>query len=102
MIVGYDSLEKFSPMMLHWAEKWIAIPYGDNIVVLHGIGNEPDELHQIQFLQDFELELPMDSDDDKEAPVVPTEVQQLLSLYRMSLLLKCPIHLRGNTLIQFL
>jgi hypothetical protein len=37
MILGYDWLERFSPMRLHWSEKWITIPYGDTTVVLHGI-----------------------------------------------------------------
>jgi hypothetical protein len=29
MILGYDWLEQFSPMKIHWGAKWISIPYGD-------------------------------------------------------------------------
>jgi hypothetical protein len=34
MVLGFDWLEKFSPMRLHWAQKWIAIPYESGTVVL--------------------------------------------------------------------
>jgi hypothetical protein len=44
MILGYDWLEKFSPVKLHWSAKWMAIPYGDTTVVLHRIRSEQLEL----------------------------------------------------------
>jgi len=28
MIIGMDWLEAFSPMKVHWLQKWICIPYG--------------------------------------------------------------------------
>jgi hypothetical protein len=34
VVLGYDWLEMFSPMKVHWSEKWMAIPYGQGIVVL--------------------------------------------------------------------
>jgi hypothetical protein len=37
VVLGYDWLEKFSPMKIHWSEKWMAIPYGSSTVVIHGI-----------------------------------------------------------------
>jgi hypothetical protein len=40
MIVGYDWLEKFSPMRVHWGAKWMAIPLGGRTVVLQGILSE--------------------------------------------------------------
>jgi len=36
MIVGMDWLEQFSPMQVHWAEKWLLIPYNNNMVRLQG------------------------------------------------------------------
>lgn len=32
LIVGMDWLEKFSPMMVNWADKWLMIPYNGSTV----------------------------------------------------------------------
>jgi predicted aspartyl protease len=37
MIVGMDWLQAFSPMKVHWTQKWIQIPYGPHQVVLHSV-----------------------------------------------------------------
>jgi hypothetical protein len=37
VVLGYDWLEEFSPMKVHWAEKWIAVPYAEGTMVLKGI-----------------------------------------------------------------
>lgn len=34
-----DWLESFSPMKVHWKEKWLAIPYQGSTVVLQGMVN---------------------------------------------------------------
>jgi hypothetical protein len=34
MILGLDWLSNFSPMQIHWQQKWIAIPYDGATVVL--------------------------------------------------------------------
>jgi hypothetical protein len=36
MIVGLDWLEEFSPMKVHWKQKWLVIPYKGSSVMLHG------------------------------------------------------------------
>lgn len=36
MILGLDWLSSFSPMQIHWQQKWIAIPYDGATVVLIG------------------------------------------------------------------
>lgn len=36
MILGLDWLSGFSPMHVHWAQKWISIPYGDSTALLFG------------------------------------------------------------------
>ena len=37
MILGLDWLESHSPMSIHWAHKWLRIPYKDHHVQLNGI-----------------------------------------------------------------
>jgi hypothetical protein len=37
MIIGMDWLERFSPMKIHWAQKWLSIPYGKGHITLQGI-----------------------------------------------------------------
>ncbi|RLN13205.1 hypothetical protein C2845_PM09G13910 [Panicum miliaceum] len=36
MILGMDWLEFYSPMKVHWTQKWLAIPYENTTVVLYG------------------------------------------------------------------
>ena len=36
MIMGLDWLASFSPMQVHWAKKWISIPYEGAIAILIG------------------------------------------------------------------
>jgi hypothetical protein len=85
MILSYDWLERFSPMRLHWLEKWIAIPYGDTTVVLHGMLPDQSSVYHISSIQDSEVEAVaqsyLDNDDVTETPQVPSEVQHLLSLF---------------------
>jgi hypothetical protein len=50
IVLGYDWLEKFSPMKVHWSEKWMAIPYGQFTVVLHGILSKLSPNDAIQIL----------------------------------------------------
>jgi hypothetical protein len=68
-------------MRLHWSEKWITIPYGDTTVVLHGILPDQNPVYQISSIKDSEAQLYLDSDDVAETPQVPSEIQQLLSLF---------------------
>lgn len=37
VIIGMDWLEAFSPMKVHWAHKWMSIPYGAGQAVLQGL-----------------------------------------------------------------
>jgi hypothetical protein len=34
LIVGMDWLSAFSPMQIHWQEKWLAIPYQGAVSIL--------------------------------------------------------------------
>lgn len=48
MILGLDWLEQYSPMEVHWKQHWMAIPYHDSVVVLHGELNELPEGSVVQ------------------------------------------------------
>jgi hypothetical protein len=37
MVIGIEWLERFSPMKVHWAQKWLTIPYHKSQVTLQGI-----------------------------------------------------------------
>jgi hypothetical protein len=60
VIIGYEWLERFSPMKVHWGAKWKALPYeGHNVVIqgvlsiLHELQKElPIAIHQL--LPDFD------------------------------------------------
>lgn len=38
IILGMDWLEQYSPMKIHWLEKWIHFPYNSDWAVIHGDG----------------------------------------------------------------
>jgi hypothetical protein len=42
MVVGMEWLERFSPMQIHWAQKWLTMPYGSTYITLQGL--LPDNL----------------------------------------------------------
>lgn len=45
LIVGMDWLEMFNPMKVHWAHKWISIPFNGTSILLQGITDKtPIEL----------------------------------------------------------
>lgn len=72
--IGLDWLSKYSPMITHWAQGWIAIQKDGRQVVLHGEGTQfcthaLVELHHIR-----------DSDNNPQ-PTVLAEIQQLLSKF---------------------
>jgi hypothetical protein len=37
MILGMDWLQAYSPMKVHWGDKWMAIPYQGSTAVLQGM-----------------------------------------------------------------
>jgi hypothetical protein len=37
MILGIEWLERLSPTKIHWAHKWLTIPYVNKLVTLQGI-----------------------------------------------------------------
>jgi hypothetical protein len=59
-------------MKVHWVQKWIQIQYGPNTVVLQGELPIPSECTLVQVYQ---------MTDSEPEPVIPVEVQQLLTQY---------------------
>jgi hypothetical protein len=50
MIVGMDWLEAFSPMKIHWLQRWISFPYGHSTAVLHGLSPSTQDCQLLQLL----------------------------------------------------
>jgi hypothetical protein len=82
MIIGYDWFEEFSPMRLHWKDKWMAIPYQNAIVVIHGISSLDPQVPEAQVCQLSEEDLHMDVDDTHAIyeHILP-KIQHMLSIY---------------------
>jgi hypothetical protein len=79
VILGYDWLEQFSPMKIHWTAKWVSIPYESRTVVIQGVLSELGG-DVVQLLQLIEEDLNLDVDD-----VVPVGSQQLLEIQQLLL-----------------
>jgi hypothetical protein len=37
MVIGMEWLKRYTPMKVHWAQKWLSIPYGGTHVTLQGL-----------------------------------------------------------------
>ena len=72
MIIGMDWLEAFSPMKVHWAEKWMSIPYGSGHILLQGLSPESEKCSVLQLYQ-----IAADSSGSSAQTMLP-EVQLLL------------------------
>lgn len=72
-----DWLESFSPMHVHWREKWIAIPYQGQQAVLQGVGSEaPSEL----LLQVYSVS-DLSAASTSSTPQLPPAVQSLVDSF---------------------
>jgi hypothetical protein len=82
VVLGYDWLEKFSPMKVHCAEKWIAIPYATGTVVLKGILSKlcPGAVVQLFHLSEHDLNLEDDGHVQSQDQL-PCEVKELLDSF---------------------
>ena len=45
IIHGVDWLQVFSPMKIHWQDKWISFPYGSSTVIPHGLHSNSADSH---------------------------------------------------------
>lgn len=77
LIVGMDWLEAHSPMMVHWSQKWLAIPLHGNYVTLQGIGSSVLLDSMVQVCNLLELS-------DKEQSLLqnlPSPIQALIQRF---------------------
>ena len=78
LIVGMDWLELYSPMMVHWAEKWLVVPYQGSTVKLFGLQTATNHCSVIEFCQLTDLS-------EKEQGILstlPEELQSLLNKFQ--------------------
>jgi hypothetical protein len=72
MILGMEWLERFSPTKIHWAHKWLTIPYENKLVTLQGILPGSLNGEMVELLQ-LSLELTQGTTDQ-----LPLEIASLL------------------------
>jgi hypothetical protein len=76
VIIGMDWLEKYSPMRVHWKNKWMEIPYENQTVSLQGIiPHMPDEV-VVQLCA-----LSSQGANTSDLRLLPTEIQSLLDQF---------------------
>jgi hypothetical protein len=51
LIIGMDWLEMFSPMLVHWADKWLVIPYEKTCLKLYGLQSSKGQCSVIELCQ---------------------------------------------------
>lgn len=128
MIIGIDWLQAFSPVRIHWTQKWIQIPYGPTPVVLQGelpiaaecsvvqlfhVGTDESEsfedplpaavqalLDQYQHLFQPPATLPPRHQCDHTIPLLPGAPPVFARPYRYSLVLKSEIENQMNEMLQ--
>jgi hypothetical protein len=69
LIIGMDWLEEFSPIKIHWAQKWINKLYHDDSITLHGLLPGGLDCAMVELMQlTSVLEAP-------QSEIVPQEIQ---------------------------
>lgn len=48
MIVGMDWLKAYSPMKIHWLQRWISLPHGRSTAILHGMSPPTQDCQLLQ------------------------------------------------------
>jgi hypothetical protein len=77
LILGMDWLGTFSPMWVHWAAKWLVIPYGGSSLKLWGLGAQEAQCAVLEVC-------PLDILPAKDQSIVlqlPLELQHLLASF---------------------
>jgi hypothetical protein len=76
IILGMDWLESFSPMKVHWKQKWLELPYGSQTIRLQGVIPEFPEEVLVQLCI-----ISPDGAHSIEVVLLPAEVQMLLDQF---------------------
>jgi hypothetical protein len=75
IILGMDWLEQFSPMEVHWCQKWMLIPYQGEPILLQGLSKGVEEKFLIHVT---EVD---DSSINTSAPELPSAITALLQQF---------------------
>jgi len=75
MILGMDWLERFSPMKVHWGNKWMMIPYQGSSILLQGVTASALEEVVVQLLS---IQVPPEA---VPSDPLPEEIRNLLTQY---------------------
>lgn len=76
MIIGMDWLEMFSPMKIHWKQKWLTIPYHGSSVTLYGVQHHVPEGTVVQLCA-----IEVSTDGDSVSASQPPDICQLLEKF---------------------
>ncbi|CAO2169428.1 unnamed protein product [Urochloa humidicola] len=76
MILGMDWLESFSPMKIHWKQKWLSIPYKGDVAVLYGDLPAALEGTVVQVCT-----VQVDISGETVAASIPSEIQDLIQTF---------------------
>jgi hypothetical protein len=76
IIIGMDWLESFSPMRVHWKQKWLEIPYEGSTLTLQGV--VPTLLDEVLVQL---CVLSPDSVCSSEVKLLPAEIQLLVDQF---------------------
>jgi hypothetical protein len=76
MVIGIEWLERFSPMKVHWAQKWLTIPYHKSQVTLQGILPGVIVYNMVELLHLATESQPEESDH------IPDVIQDILISYQ--------------------
>lgn len=92
IVLGMDWLESFSPMEIHWSQKWLSFPYNGTDIKLQGL---LPQLHSLEIISDSErqhmettsdiwcvLELSLIQQQDTQSSVIPDQLQHLIQQYK--------------------
>jgi hypothetical protein len=73
LILGMDWLADFSPMKVHWQQKWMTITYGSSSVTLQGILPDSSECPQLFHIASEAQE--------QQQPIILPDIQCLLNKF---------------------
>ena len=85
LIVGMDWLEQFSPMQVHWLQKWMMIPYQRQWILLRGLNADIPNMMLLHICQVADHSVANATSASTEQQSVglsyPLEIQELLDHY---------------------
>jgi hypothetical protein len=77
MIVGMEWLERYSPMKVHWAQRWLTIPYQNSHITLQGMLPGVLDCNMIELLHLNSEESSMSKED------IPEEVHHIIQQFQL-------------------